>query len=61
MIPYQLGPGEGDAIWMYDGLDTIKADHGDTDGRFTLVEFADNAESAVPMHVNNHFEPASTS
>jgi hypothetical protein len=26
MKPYVLGRGEGEAIWMFDSLDTIKAD-----------------------------------
>lgn len=53
MKPYRLGSDEGDAIWMFDSLDTIKADADQTGGSFSLVEFLDFQDSAVPLHVND--------
>ncbi|MGH3588348.1 MAG: cupin domain-containing protein [Pseudonocardia sp.] len=52
MTPYRLAPGAGEALWMFDSLDTIKASAGQTGGVFTLVEFREFAGSAVPVHVN---------
>ncbi|MGH9245257.1 MAG: cupin domain-containing protein [Acidimicrobiales bacterium] len=52
MKPYALGRDEGDAIWMFEALDTIKADAEQTGGGFSLVEFLDFEGSSVPVHVN---------
>ena len=56
MPPYYLGPGEGDAIWMFDALDTVKADTATTDGSFSVFEFRDFSGSAVPIHVNDRWD-----
>ena len=56
MPPYHLGPGEGDAIWMFDSLDTIKADAARTGGSLSVFEFRDFKGSAVPMHVNDRWD-----
>jgi mannose-6-phosphate isomerase-like protein (cupin superfamily) len=56
MKPYSLAREEGDAVWMFDALDTIKADAGQTDGRFSIVEFLDFEGSSVPLHVNDRWD-----
>src|SRR5918998_1393682 len=56
MKPYALGRGEGEAIWMFDSLDTIKADVEHTRGGFTVVEFLDFEGSSVPLHVNDSWD-----
>jgi quercetin dioxygenase-like cupin family protein len=52
MKPYSLGRDEGEAIWMFDALDTIKADAAQTGGALTAVEFLDFEGSEVPPHAN---------
>ena len=36
--PYELGSGEGETLWFFGTLVTIKAAAGQTGGRFALVE-----------------------
>jgi quercetin dioxygenase-like cupin family protein len=47
-----LPPGGGDALWMFDSLDTIKASSEQTDGRFAVVEFLEFEGSGPPTHVH---------
>lgn len=56
MKPYSLDHEEGDAIWMFDALDTIKADADQTGGGFTVVEFLDFEGSSVPLHINDRWD-----
>jgi mannose-6-phosphate isomerase-like protein (cupin superfamily) len=56
MKPYSLGHEQGEAIWMFDALDTIKADAGRTGGGFTVFEFLDFEGSSVPLHVNDGWD-----
>ena len=56
MRAYSLDPGAGEAIWMFDSLDRVKADATHTDGSFSLVEFHDSEGSAVPVHVHERFD-----
>jgi quercetin dioxygenase-like cupin family protein len=56
MKPYWLARGEGDAIWMFDALDTIKADADQTGGGLSAVEFLDFEGSSVPLHVNERWD-----
>jgi quercetin dioxygenase-like cupin family protein len=56
MKPYSLGREEGEAIWMFDALDTIKADAEQTGGGFTVVELRDFEGSSVPLHVNDRWD-----
>lgn len=56
MNPYWLCRGEGEQIWMFDALDTIKASTDHTDGSFTLFEFFDFQGSAVPLHLNDRWD-----
>jgi hypothetical protein len=55
MRPYVLGREEGQAIWMLDAQDTIKADAERTGGGFSVVEFLDFEGSSVPLHVNDRW------
>jgi quercetin dioxygenase-like cupin family protein len=56
MKPYWLARDEGDAIWMFDALDTIKADAKQTGGGLSAVEFLDFEGSSVPLHVNERWD-----
>ena len=56
MKPYSLGPDEGEALWMFDALDTIKADGEQTGGGFSLVEIQDFEGSTVPLHQSEIWE-----
>jgi quercetin dioxygenase-like cupin family protein len=56
MKPYSLARDEGDAIWMFDALDTIKAGAGETAGAMCVVEFLDFEGSSVPLHVNDRWD-----
>jgi quercetin dioxygenase-like cupin family protein len=56
MRAYSLAHGEGDAIWMFDSLDTIKAGADQTDGKLTAVEFLDFQGSSVPLHINDRWD-----
>jgi glucose dehydrogenase len=51
MEAFRLDHDEGEAIWVFDALDTIKADAKDTGGLFSLVEFQDYDGSCVPLHI----------
>ena len=53
MKPYTLAPEEGEAIWMFDALDTIKADADQTAGALCAVEVLDFEGSSVPLHVKH--------
>jgi mannose-6-phosphate isomerase-like protein (cupin superfamily) len=53
MKPYWLARDEGDAIWMFDALDTIKAGADETAGAMSVVEFLDFEGSSVPLHLND--------
>jgi hypothetical protein len=56
MKPYVLGSEAGEAIWMFDALDTIKADAERTGGGVSVVEFLDFGGSSVPLHVNDRWD-----
>lgn len=47
-----LPPDGGEALWMFDSLDTIKANSKQTDGRFAVVEFLGFEGSGPPTHVH---------
>jgi hypothetical protein len=49
----RLGREEGEAIWMFDALDTIKADAERTGGDFSVVEFVDFERYSVPLHAKD--------
>lgn len=56
MEPYRLDPSNGDPIWMFDSLDTIKADASQTNGAFAAVEFRTFENSSPPLHVHTRFD-----
>jgi quercetin dioxygenase-like cupin family protein len=56
MEPYSLGRDEGEAVWVYDALDTIKADTAQTGGSFSLVEFQDFEGSTVPLNRSDKWD-----
>lgn len=56
MNPYVLGRDEGPAVWMFDALDTIKAEADQTAGSFSLFEFLDYEGSTVPLHSNDRWD-----
>jgi hypothetical protein len=56
MKPYALARDEGEAIWMFDALDTIKASADQTGGGLTALEFLDFEGSSVPLHVNDRWD-----
>ena len=52
------GPGEGEALWWFGVLATIKATAEQTGGQYTLVEILAPEGFASPLHVH-HFEDES--
>jgi quercetin dioxygenase-like cupin family protein len=55
---YWLGPGEGDARWVLDELDTIKATAAQTGGLFALKESRSARGSGPPLHVHEREDEA---
>jgi mannose-6-phosphate isomerase-like protein (cupin superfamily) len=53
---YALGPEQGEAIWMFDSLDTIKAMPSGPAGGVSVVGFLDFEGSSVPLHVNDRWD-----
>lgn len=49
--PYPLGPEEGEALWFFGTLLTVKASAEQTGGRFALVEQVAPRGMATPLHV----------
>ena len=52
LIPYALGPGDGEALWFFGTLATFKATAEQTGGRFALVEQVAPGGMATPLHVH---------
>lgn len=48
--PYVRRPDDGDAIWFFGNLVTVKATGAETRGRLTVVEFVHPPEFAPPLH-----------
>ena len=55
MVAYMLGADRGEGRWMFDSLDTIKADAKQTDGAFGVVEFREFEGSGPPLHIHHRF------
>jgi quercetin dioxygenase-like cupin family protein len=53
-LPIALGPEEGDAIWSFGALATIKATAEGTDGRFALFEPPAPRGAGSPLHVHHN-------
>ena len=56
MGPYWLDRDEGEALWMFDVLDTIKASADQTGNSFTLVETINFGGTGPPLHVHDRFD-----
>ena len=56
MKAYWLRPEHGDARWMFDSVDTIKADASQTGGAYALVHFREFKGSGPPHHVHSSFD-----
>ncbi len=50
LAPIALGPGEGEHLWFFGGLATIKADGAGTGGRMLLTEQTAPRGSGSPLH-----------
>ena len=51
--PVSLGPGEGEALWFFGGLTTIKASGEQTSGRVAVTENLAPRGSGSPLHVHH--------
>lgn len=51
-VPYALGSEDGESLWGFGSLTTIKASAGQTDGRFSLIEVLSPGGAATPIHVH---------
>lgn len=52
--PIALGPGEGEHLWFFGGVTTIKADGDATGGRMMLTEQAAPRGTGSPLHVHRN-------
>jgi len=53
LAPVAHGPGEGEHLWFFGGLTTIKADGADTGGRVVVTEQVAPRGSGSPLHVHH--------
>jgi quercetin dioxygenase-like cupin family protein len=49
---YELGPGEGEALWFNGGLGVLKATADQTEGRFAAMELLAPKGFASPLHIH---------
>jgi quercetin dioxygenase-like cupin family protein len=54
LAPIAHGPGEGEHLWFFGGLTTIKADGAGTGGRVTVTEQLGPRGSGSPLHVHHN-------
>jgi quercetin dioxygenase-like cupin family protein len=52
--PITLGPGEGEHLWFFGGLTTIKADGAQTGGRVLVTEQIAPRGGGSPLHVHHN-------
>ncbi len=52
-LPIALAPGEGEAIWSFGGLCSIKANAEGTDGRVAVIEIVAPEGAGSPLHVHH--------
>ena len=52
LIPYALGPEDGEAFWGFGSLWTIKASAERTSGRLSLIHLLSPRGVATPLHVH---------
>jgi quercetin dioxygenase-like cupin family protein len=50
---YALGPNQGEALWFFGNLVTVKAATNDTGGSYTLSEWRNPPGFASPVHVHH--------
>jgi hypothetical protein len=50
LIPYALGPEDGEAFWGFGSLWTVKASAEQTGGRFALIEELAPGGAGTPLH-----------
>ncbi len=53
LTPISHGPGDGDHVWFFGGLTTIKADGDGTAGRVMVTENLMPRGSGTPLHVHH--------
>jgi quercetin dioxygenase-like cupin family protein len=49
---YEVGPGEGEALWFNGGLGLLKATGDQTEGRFAAMELLAPKGFASPLHIH---------
>jgi mannose-6-phosphate isomerase-like protein (cupin superfamily) len=54
LAPIAHGPGEGEHLWFFGGLTTIKADGAQTGGRVMVTEQLMPCGSGSPLHVHHN-------
>jgi quercetin dioxygenase-like cupin family protein len=54
LAPIAHGPGEGEHLWFFGGLTTIKADGAGTGGRVMITEQTAPRGSGSPLHVHHN-------
>ena len=54
LAPLAHGPGEGEHLWFFGGLTTIKADGAETGGRVMVTEQLVPRGSGSPLHVHHN-------
>jgi mannose-6-phosphate isomerase-like protein (cupin superfamily) len=54
LAPVAHGPGEGEHLWFFGGLTTIKADGADTGGRVMVTEQVAPRGGGSPLHVHHN-------
>jgi mannose-6-phosphate isomerase-like protein (cupin superfamily) len=54
LAPIAQMPGEGEHLWFFGGLTTIKADGAETDGRVMVTEQLAPRGSGSPLHVHHN-------
>ena len=54
LAPIAHRPGEGEHLWFFGGLTTIKADGAETGGRVTVTEQLMPRGSGSPLHVHHN-------
>lgn len=51
--PYGLAPGEGESLWFFNSLATVKAGTDETHGSFSLMELRCPGSFGPPTHVHD--------
>ena len=54
LAPIAWGPAQGEQLWVFGGLTTIKADGADTGGRVLVTESTAPRGAGPPLHVHHN-------